>query len=147
MSSESEIELFRQHRIGQEKYTYFLLAAAASGIALVVRVTADATLHWSLIPLAAAVIAWLASFVSGCRFLQTVTTVTHKNVGLLQAQRGANPIARNPAENEALVQIAREDIQKDVTVSGKHSRYQFRHLVSGAVLFIVWHVLEIILRS
>jgi hypothetical protein len=147
MSSDMEIELYRQLRTGQEKYAYLLLAAAASGLALVVRVTTDATLHWSLVPLGAAVLAWGASFFAGCRYLQYVSLVTRKNTGLLQAERGESPMARGPAENEFLAQIARDAIGKDITASGRYSRYQFRLLISGAVLFIVWHVLGIVLRS
>jgi hypothetical protein len=147
VTPDTELELYRQHRTGQEKYAYFLLAAAASGIALVVRVTAGATLHWSLIPLATAVVAWGASFFFGCRYLQCGHVVARKNIELLQAERGAHPLGRGPAGNQAMAQIVRDSIQKDVTTSGKSSRNQFRFLVSGAVFFIMWHVLEIVLRS
>ena len=43
---DENLELFRLHRAEQSKYVYFILAAAAGGIALAVRMTADATLHW-----------------------------------------------------------------------------------------------------
>jgi len=56
--SDKQLELYRQHRSEQSKYVYFILAAAAGGIALAVRMTTDATLHWSLAPLGAAVLSW-----------------------------------------------------------------------------------------
>jgi hypothetical protein len=74
--ADRELELFGQHRAEQSKYTYFLLAAAASGIALAVRVTADAVLHWSLVPVALSVVSWGASFYHGCVYLQITQELT-----------------------------------------------------------------------
>src|SRR3990172_1762121 len=89
--TDRDLELFRQHRAEQSKYVYFLLAAAASGVALAVRVTSAATLHWSLGPLGAAVLCWGLSFFHGCRHLQYVLGVTRTNAALLQSERGELP--------------------------------------------------------
>src|SRR5688572_26807755 len=95
--TESEIELFRHHREAQLRYTYFLLAAAASGIAFSVRVTEEATLQWLLLPIGVAVLSWALSFFHGCRYLQYVESITYSNVELLKVQRGEHASVGNVA--------------------------------------------------
>src|SRR5437773_7979116 len=89
---DEDLELFRLHRAEQSKYVYFILAAAAGGIAVAVRMTADATLQWSLAPLGAAVVSWGLSFYHGCRNLQGIQEVTAKNAMQLKMARGDDPV-------------------------------------------------------
>ena len=146
--SDENIELFRLHRAEQSKYVYFILAAAAGGIALAVRMTADATLHWSLIPLGAAVACWGLSFFHGCRQLQYAQEVTAKNVQQLKVARGDDPVVgRDPSRRAVATEVMKEVIERDSTRAGRHYIWQFRYLVTGAVLFVGWHVLQIVLRS
>jgi hypothetical protein len=146
--SDRELELYRQHRTEQNKYTYFLLAAAASGIALAVRVTSDATLHWSLAPLGASVISWGLSFYYGCRHLQKGQDVTRANADLLKIQRGEHPLAGpEPWKQAASANIVADIMEREAAVAGQHYNRQFYLLVAGAILFVAWHVLTIVLRS
>lgn len=143
-----ELELFRQHRTEQSKYTYFLLAAAASGIALAVRVTGDAILHWSLIPIGMSVVSWGASFYHGCMYLQIIQSLTRTNADLLQVQRGDHPLAGPvPWKQAAGVKMLNEEITQQSETSGSHYRRQFGYLVTGGILFVVWHAIQIALRT
>ena len=59
---EIELEVYRQHRVSQDKYAYFLLAAAGAAIAFSLNQTHSAALsrsHWSL---AGAGLCWGLSF-------------------------------------------------------------------------------------
>jgi len=148
MTNDHDIELFRLHRDEQSKYVYFILAAAAGGIALAVRVTADAKLHWSLIPLGAAVVSWGLSFYHGCRNLQSVQEVTAKNAQQLKIARGDDPVVgRDPARRSVATQAVGEIIDRERAATARHYVWQFRYLIAGAVLFIGWHVIEIVLRT
>jgi len=147
-TTDQDLELFRLHRAEQSKYVYFILAAAAGGIALAVRMTADATLHWSLAPLGAAVLSWGLSFFHGCRNLQYVQEVTAKNAQQLKMARGDDPVVgRDPSMRGVATKAMKEIIDRDITATGKHYVWQFRYLVTGGVLFVGWHVLRIVLRS
>lgn len=42
--ADERIEIFKTHRAAQEKYIYFLLAAAGAGIALIINQTHDSKL-------------------------------------------------------------------------------------------------------
>jgi hypothetical protein len=148
MSSEKELELYRTLTQSQQKYTYFLLATAAAGIAFAVRVTSDATLHWSLIPLAGAVLAWGASFASGCYYVLYTHSNLHANAALLKVQSGEHPQAgTDPRVVQAASDGIKQAIEENSKKSDAYARGQFAFLVFGAVLFIAWHVLAIILRS
>ena len=145
---EREIELYRQHHSERSKYVYFLLAAAASGIALAVRVTADATLQWSLAPLGAAVLSFGGSFLSGCLNLQYVQGILRSNAARLEVLRGVHPLAGQvPWKQQIGAETLKEVIERDVDKAASHYRAQFYLLIIGAILFIVWHVLEIVARS
>jgi hypothetical protein len=148
MALDKELGLYHNLTQSQQKYTYFLLAAAAAGIGLAVRVTSDATLHWSLIPLAGAVLAWGVSFVQGCIHVMYTQSNMYANAELLHVQRGEHPEA---GTHPQLVQAAADGIkaamESNAKWSGWHAKGQFALLVFGAILFVGWHVLGIVLRS
>src|SRR6266404_4481704 len=124
--SDQDLELFRSHRAEQSKYVYFILAAAAGGIALAVRMTADATLHWSLIPLGVAVLSWGLSFYHGCRNLQSVQEVTAKNAQQLKIGRGDDPVVgRDPARRSVATQAVGQTIDRERAATARHYVWQF----------------------
>ena len=65
MTTDQELmEIHKQHRTGQDKYTYFLLAVTASAVAFSVQKTSGLVLSWSLLPLGIAVLTWGTSVMS-----------------------------------------------------------------------------------
>lgn len=148
MASEKELELYRSLTQSQQKYTYFLLAAAAGGIGLAVRATSTATLHWSLIPLAAAVLSWGVSFVQGCFHVMRTQSITFANSELLRVQSGEHPLTGTDLQRmQAAEQGIKAAIKSNEKRSGRHAKGQFLFLVIGAACFLAWHILGIVLRS
>lgn len=93
MSDDRLIELSGQLRTAQDKYTYFLLAAAGAGVALAVDQTSDSMILYSMIPLGFAVLSWGFSFYCGCRQLLYVMSALYANFDLLLVQSGQHPDA------------------------------------------------------
>lgn len=60
-------DLHKAHQAAQEKYTYFLLAAAGAAIGFAIQKTEGLTLSWWLLPVALATICWGISFHFGCK--------------------------------------------------------------------------------
>ena len=148
MPSEQQTEIYRQHRTVQDKYIYFLLAAAGAAIAFAVNQTQDAKLAWSQLPLACAVAFWALSFFCGCRHLGYIESTLLANDALLRVIAGRDPqIGMHPQ----LINVASEGIQKAIEVNskwaGRFARWQFRCLVLGAASYLMWHVVEMWLRS
>lgn len=147
MTTDAELEIYRALRESQNKHTYFLLAVVGAAIALAVNQTQGASLSWSQLPLAAAVLAWALSFLFGCRNRAYVSSGLYTNAALFEVNAGRHKLA---GINPEAIQVAREtlhDIFEDQ--SSKANRFanlQFRFLITGAVLYVAWHVLEMYLR-
>ena len=75
-------EIYKAAREGQDKYTYFLLAAAGAAIAFSVTQSQNAFLTWSKLLLALAVLSWALSFYAGCRQIREVASVLQQNYEL-----------------------------------------------------------------
>jgi len=145
--SESDAShLFGRLRESQGKYAYFLLAVAASAIALVVKQTADKGFQSNQIPLAAAVLCYGASFVCGCLQiewgldrLRTDAAVQAFDEGTYTGKLGL----KRAMNTEVLREVAAAQTRR----GDGFSRWQFRLLISGAVFYLAWHVLTMWART
>jgi len=148
MTEQEMLELHKQHREGQSKYTYFLLAVAASAVAFAVQKTSGARLSWPMIPLGLAALSWGLSFYCGCKNLLWVQTAIYTNYSLLQLKSGVH--AEQPPHPH-LLQAAEEGVRSAIktNIEGAefHGKWQFRLLILGAILFLSWHVLDMVLRT
>jgi hypothetical protein len=136
-------ELHRTHTAAQDKYTYFLLAAAGAAIAFAVQKTENLPLSWWLLPVAGATLAWAASFYCGCKNLSWVGAAISANYALLQLRAGSHP--KQPTHHQLLEAATKGTLS---AVSGNiekaqfYGLWQFRLIILGAALFIAWRILE-----
>ena len=143
MDDNRELTLFQQHREGQKKHTYFLLAAAASAIAFAVHKTTGSTFSIFQIPLGAAVFLWGLSFYLGCKSVDNIQSATLYNRSMLHLINVSHP--KQPAslqETEHAIQLTRENLENLAQTAGACITWQFRCLIGGGVCFILWHLLE-----
>jgi hypothetical protein len=139
------LELYSRHAQGQEKYTYFLLTAAASAIAFAVVRTDAYLLNWWLAPAAVAVALWLGSFFCGCQNLLWVNTALSANIALLELQYGTH--SNQPPTPElvmAAMQGVRNALKSNADKGTRYYRLQFRLFVAGALCFLCWRVLDMV---
>ena len=137
-------DIYKASREGQDKYTYFLLAAAGAAIAFAVTQSQTATLTWSKLPLAVAVLSWAFSFYAGCRQLRDVANVMQANYDMLRVQEGLHP--QFPSHPQ-VVEIIEEAVRDLADKTGRWGAWQFRFLILGAVFYVLWHVTEMALRT
>jgi hypothetical protein len=148
MSSEQQIEVFRQLRTSQDKYVCFLLAAAGAAIALAVNQTQGAQLAWSQLTLAAGVLLWAMSFFFGCRHLAYVCSTLYANAELLRVESGIHPgVGQHPQLMSAAREGIRQAIESNSKRASRFARWQFACLILGAIGYLAWHVLEMWLRT
>ena len=143
MPSENELEVYRQFRTSQDKYTYFLLAAAGTAIGFSVHRTEGMRLSWWMIPLGIGVLCWGVSFWAGCLHLQYMASSLYANIGLLKVQAGTHEhLPPNPTP--LVRQIAAQGIGDAIASNSKKTAFyawlQFRSLLAGAIFFIGWHI-------
>ena len=142
MASELEKFIANQLSEAQSKYTYFLLAVAASAIALAVQRTTGKTLNWQMIPLGLAVICWGLSFFSGCRNRAYFSSTLYANATLLKIQNGSHPeVPNHPEYIEAASSGVRSAAENNSSGANFWGHMQFHSLVAGAMFFLIWHVI------
>ena len=148
MADNELIEIHKQHRSGQDKYTYFLLAVTASAVAFSVQKTSGLKLVWPMLPLGFAVLLWGISFYFGCKNLIWVQTSIYANYSLLQLHKGVHPQQPDhPQMLAAAISGVRSALESNVKSAQFYAEWQFRLLIAGAVLFLAWHILEMALLT
>lgn len=148
MSDDRLIEVYRQLRTSQDKYIYFLLAAAASAVALALNRTQDHLLTWLLLPWGLALLLWGLSFFFGCRHLAYVSSTLFANAELIRVERGEHPKAgTHPQVITAASEGIRSAIEYNSDRANLLAKLQFRFLIAGALAYVVWHLLEMYART
>lgn len=101
-----------------------------------------------MLPLGLATIVWGLSFYFGCKNLLSVQTSVYANFNLLSLQKGVHPDQPgHPQLVQATIEGVRSALESNISHAEFYARWQFRLLIVGAVLFLVWHVLEMALRT
>lgn len=147
--AENSLEyLHKIHSDGEKKYSYFLLAIAASAVAFLVQKTESAIFTWPLAFVALALVCWSLSFLFGCLTQQSIQHAIRSNYILLQLQKGTHPNQPSSTEEFAIAkEITNKNIDRKMKNAGFFSVWQFRLLVIGAGFFLVWHIIEIAIRT
>lgn len=142
------IEISRQLHSAQDKYTYFLLAFVAAAIAYAMKLTTGSVLSYSMIPLGFAILCWGISFLFGCRMLNYSHSNLYANGEALEIQRGNNPqIGKHPQKIEAACEGIRQAFESNNEKISFYGKWQFRFLIIGSLLFLSWHIIEMIIRT
>ena len=148
MATDTERELFRLHREGQTKYTYFLLAGAATAIGFSLTQTGESALSPTHLPLGIALLCWAASFFCGCKQLQYVASTLYSNAELLKIHAGRHPqVGNHPHDIQIGHEMLARTLEKSGVRSGRFGAWQFRLLIYGALLYIAWHIFEMWVRA
>lgn len=140
--------LHEQLTSAQGKYAYFLLAAAASAIALAVNQTAGEPLKRHQTFLGIAVLCWGLSFYFGCRYLGWMNATLRTNIILSMIQNGSFPgLPNHPQLLQQLEKEAREAGESHAEQGNRDGKRQFRFLIAGAVFYVLWHTVGMALRT
>jgi hypothetical protein len=144
LSDPELLELYKQHRTGQDKYAYFLLAIVASAIAFTVNKTTGIKVTFTDVPLGLSVVLWGLSFHFGCKYLEWCQTSMYSNFNLLQLKKGVHPDQPNHSQEvNAAIQGVTEALESNSTRAGKYSNWQFKCAIYGALMFLTWHVVKV----
>jgi hypothetical protein len=141
-------EIRKVHQTGQDKYTYFLLAAAGAAIGFAVQKTEGLMLSWWLLPVATATVSWAGSFFAGCRNLYWVQASFSANFSLLELHNGSHSQQpQNPEQLAAAIRGVESALSHNANKAKLFGDWQFRLLIAGAVFFIAWRILEMVRLS
>lgn len=141
-------ELHQQLNTTVHKYTYFLLAVSAAAVAYAIKLTTGSILSYSMLPLGLAILNWGLSFYSGCRQLNYVHSYIFTNFELLKIKGGVHEdVGNHPQMIEEVSKGIRDILKSYNDKINFYGRWQFRFLVIGSLLFLTWHIIEMIIRT
>lgn len=141
------VEIYKGLQTSQGKYTYFLLAAAGAGIALAVNQTQGDKIEFAHVPLALAVVGWAFSFYAGCKYIEGTHKTMHTNAEMLRAGQGAYVDLWPGISVEEAAKLFRELADEQSSKAGKWLGRQYYSLLIGALLFVAWHIGEMVLAA
>lgn len=148
MASSEELEVFKALRSAQDRYDYFLMAAAGAAVAFALTQTREEALSLSHIPLGGALLCWGISFFFGCRHLLLVNDALWWNGQMLMVRSGNHPVS---GQNIYAIQIAAEYFKKVhhqiSDKAGRFANWQFILFIVGGIFYVAWHVLEMAMRA
>lgn len=139
-----ELELAKQFKASQERYIYFLLAAAASAIGFAMTQSKVEPLNWIHIPLGMSVLLWAVSFISGLRFIEYTTSFTFQNQNYLAFKRELKSYTQVDAAKlliEFKTRMSKTN-EKQLQKMKFYGNTQSISLLFGALSYIVWHIIR-----
>lgn len=146
--SEIQFNIQQEFREKQEKYVYYLIALSVSAIGFSIYRTENQSLAFSKIPLALAVISWGISIYCGLKFLKYVISNLYANNDYYEITNGRHPDLGNNAE---LIECGVKGFMEAMKINGKEMKKYFNFqnylFYSGIVLFIIWHIIEMYLKT
>lgn len=148
MSDENLREIYRTLQKSQDKYTYFILAATIASIGFTITQTQNIIFNLSLIPLGVSILCWGFSFFFGCRNREYYNSTLYANYELLKVQKGDHPeIGSHPQKIQAASEGIMQAIQNNSDKANRLGHLQMKTFIMGALFYLVWHILEMYLRT
>lgn len=143
-----QFNIQQEFREKQEKYVYYLIALSVSAIGFSIYKTQNQGLTCSQIPLALAVLSWSISIFCGLKFLKYVISNLYANNSYFEIINGNHPgIGKNPEYIEAGVKGFKEALKINSNAMSINFKIQGYLFYSGILLFIVWHIIEMYLKT
>lgn len=147
--SNREFELVKISNAAQDKITYFLMAAAASGIGFAISQTKTEALVLHHLIWLFAVLVWSVSFWAGIRLTMNGNSVKFKNVGYVRSLNELENFEETEAkELESLTHTKfNESFEMHQTRMGFWGTLQMYTLLLGALVYISWHLVRMCLQT
>jgi len=146
--SEIQFNIQQEFREKQEKYVYYLIAISVSAVGFSVYKTENHSLNISLLPLFFAVACWSASIFFGLKFLKYVISTLYANNSYFDIIKGKHPdLGSNPEFIRAGVEGFKEAMKINSKRMKRYIAWQGNLFYFGIVLFLIWHVFEMYLRT
>lgn len=143
-----QFNIQQEFREKQEKYVYYLIALSVSSIGFSIFKTENQGLNYSQIPLGLAVIFWTISIFCGLNFLKFVISNLYANNTYFEIINGNHPnIGNHPELIKAVVSGFEKAIKSNGDTMAKYFKIQGCLFYLGILFFIVWHIIEMYLRT
>lgn len=138
-----QLELQKQFREQQQKFTYYIIALCIAAIAFSVNSTATSKLIRIHIPLAIAVFSWSISVLTGLMFLRYSLSIMYANNQYFVIRDGDD---KSIGTNRELINAALTGVKSAIEINqsraSSYSKWQWRSFFIGMLFFLFWHILR-----
>ncbi len=146
--NEIKFKIQQEFRDKQEKYVYYLIALSVSAVGFSIYKTENHSLTCSLVPLGLAVLSWSISIFCGLKFLKYTISNLYANNVYYEIIEGKHPdIGNTPDYIKAGVAGFKEAMEINIKTMEIYFKIQGYLFYIGILLFIVWHIIEMYLKS
>ena len=145
MSENLELQLGTEYKASQEKYCYFLLAAAASAIGFAITQLKIEPLQYHHIPLGISVALWAISFISGMQVIEYAGSLVFQNHNYLAFKRELRSFYKGSDAAQQMASfksIFNETVDKQSNRLELYGKLQKWSLLLGGLAYIVWHAVQ-----
>ncbi|MDP1623772.1 MAG: hypothetical protein Q8M08_15710 [Bacteroidales bacterium] len=145
---EEQLEIQRHFRSSQEKYVYYLISLCVSAIGFSIYITLNKTLSYIMLPLGLSILAWSLSIINGFKFIELILSILRVNNNYFEVLKGNNPISgTDPQKIKIGVEFLMEEMEKGGMIAKKRYQSQYVFFVIGMASFLVWHILELLIKT
>ena len=130
-------KIFELDKIGV-RFDQFIIAINGALIAYSMKQIEDEVLAWKLIPLGLAIIFWSISFYFGINSIRRL--ISTRIVGIFKER---TEIRSNPTYSK----MVSDKFNEVGNLANKNNKRMYLFLYAGGIAFIIWQVLEMILRT
>ena len=145
---ERQLEDIKAFRSKQQKLRYYIIALSVASIGFSISKTIGAPLRFSQLPLSFAVLSWAISIYLGLRHLARATGSLYTDIQYVSILRGKHRLTGKDPEKIKSFTDEIHKIQNEGSVKSKKiGNWSDNLFYLGIVLFLVWHILEMFLRT
>lgn len=146
---EQQIEIQKQFREQQERYTYYLIALCVAAIGYSINIIRGLTFTYHQIFLFLSFLPWVTSVYLGLKRIKLVISILFNQDAYLKAHKGTlDELKENPHPDyqKAAIKEIRKGLVKDYKVADRIGNWQYRLFLIGFLLFIIWALIEMYIK-
>ena len=142
----NSIEFEKAHIASQEKYSYFLLAAAGAAIAFALQKTESVSLSWWMSPIAIALLCWTSSFFFGCKNIVWHQAILRTEIYIARVHETPETELSQDQKRQSISNHA-EVMDKKLERYAFYAKWQFLMLITGAAALSFSYLMDLVRRS
>lgn len=136
----------KAHIASQEKYSYFLLAAAGAAIAFSLKKTESLSISWWMLPIAIALLCWMLSFFFGCKNIVWYQAVLRTEIYIARTHETPEAEFSNDQKRKSVSNLVAA-MDTKLEKYAFYSKWQFIFLIAGAVALSFSYLIDLVRRS
>jgi hypothetical protein len=140
------MEFEKAHIASQEKYSYFLLAAAGASIAFCLQKIEGLSLSWWMSPVLISLICWTLSFIFGCKNIVHYQSIIRTEIYMARInETQEDKLSYN--QKRHLISSHATAMDKKLEKYAFYTKWQFLVLIAGGTALSFSYLMDLIRRS